>query len=72
MTGHPDHLLGDLLGFIGRSRHFNATALAATAGMDLRLDDNEVATQTAGDVSGFSSSERDLAARYGHPEAREN
>ena len=36
---HPDDLLGELLGLVNRARDLDAAALAAAAGMNLRLDD---------------------------------
>ena len=36
---HADHLLGELLGLVGRLGQLDAAALAAAAGVNLRLDD---------------------------------
>ena len=69
---HPDHLLGELLGLVGRLRQLDAAALAAAAGMNLRLDDDDVAAEAAGDLAGFGGRERHFAARHGHAEPRED
>ena len=37
---HADHLRGEPLGFLGRLGELDAAALAAAAGVDLRLDDD--------------------------------
>ena len=50
----------------------DAAALAAAAGMDLRLDDGNVAAEPPGDLAGFGWRERHFAARHGNPEAREH
>jgi hypothetical protein len=40
--------------------------------MDLRLDHDDVAAQTASDVSRFGRRERDLAPRHRYAEPRKN
>ena len=50
---HADHLLGELLGLVGRFRQLDAAALAAAAGMDLRLHDDDAAAEPLGDGLGF-------------------
>ncbi len=40
--------------------------------MNLRLDDDDAAAETARDLAGFGGVERDLAARHGHAVSREN
>ena len=50
---HADHLLRELLGLVGRLRQLDAAALAAAAGVDLRLDDDDAAAETPGDLAGF-------------------
>ena len=62
----------ELLGLVGRLGELDAAALAAAAGVDLRLDDDDAAAEAAGDVAGFGGVERDLAARHGHAVARED
>ena len=69
---HPEHLLGELLGLIGRFRELDAAALPAPAGMNLRLDDGDAAAKTPGNLAGFLRRERDFAARNGHTEARQH
>ncbi len=46
---HADHLARDLLGFAGRLGELHAAALAAPAGVNLRLDHDHAAAQTSGD-----------------------
>ena len=69
---HPEHLLGQLLGLVGRFRELDAAALAAPAGMNLRLDDSDAAAKTPGNLAGFLRRERYFAARNGHTEARQH
>ena len=69
---HADHLLRELLGFVGRLGDLDAAALAAAAGVDLRLDDGDVAAEPLGGVDRFGRRERHLAARHGNAEAREH
>ena len=51
---HAEHLLGELLGFVGRLGELDAAALAAAAGVNLRLDDDDVAAEAARDLAGFA------------------
>ena len=44
---HPDHLFRQPLGFVGRFRQLDAAALAAAAGMDLRLHDDDARCRAA-------------------------
>jgi hypothetical protein len=69
---HAEHLLGELLGLVGGLGDLDAAALATPAGMDLRLDDGNVAAQTFGDRTGFLGGEGHFAARNGHTEARQH
>ena len=69
---HADHLLRELLGFVGRPGELDAAALAAAAGVNLRLDDGHVAAEAPGGVDRFGRRERHLAARDGNAEAREH
>ena len=69
---HADHLLREPLGFVGRLGQLDAAALAAAAGMDLRLDDDDAAAEPLGDGLGIMSGEGDFAARNGHAESRED
>ena len=50
---HADHLAGELLGFVGGLRELHAAALAAAAGVNLRLDDDDLAAEAPGDVAGL-------------------
>ena len=69
---HPNHLFGNPLGFIGRTDDFDATALTPAAGMNLRLDDRDVAAQPSRDVAGFRRRKRDFTPRNGHAETRQD
>jgi hypothetical protein len=63
---HAEHLLGELLRFVGRLGELDAAALAAAARMDLRLHDDDAATEAAGDLAGFRGGKRHFTARHGH------
>ena len=69
---HANHLLGDLLGLIGRSSDLDASALAAAAGVNLRLDDHDIAAQTSRDVAGFCRRKCDFTARNWNTEPGED
>ena len=72
---HPNHGAGKLLGLVGRLGELDAAALAASAGMDLRFDDHDMAAraaQAARDLAGFRSAEGHVTSRDGHAVAREN
>ena len=69
---HADHLLRELLDFVGRPGDLDAAALAAAAGVNLRLDDGHAAAEALGGVDRFGRCERNLAARDGNAEAREH
>jgi len=69
---HADHAARDLLGLLGRLGELDAAALAAAAGVDLRLHDDHAGAETAGDFRRFRRRERHLAAGHGHAVAREN
>ena len=56
----------------GDLRELDAAALAAAAGVNLRLDDDDVAAEPPGDLADFVGRERHLAARHGNTEARED
>jgi hypothetical protein len=69
---HADHRGRELDGILGALRQLDTAALAAAARVDLRLDDNHGAAQTAGDVVGFSRRGGDFAARHGDAVTRKN
>ena len=69
---HADDGLGELLGLVGRLGELDAAALAAAAGVDLRLDDDGAAAEALGDLRGLGGVERDLAARHGDAVPRED
>ena len=56
----------------GDSRQLDAAALAAAAGVNLRLDDDDLAAEAAGDLARFGGVERDFAARHGHAVPRQD
>ena len=56
----------------GDLRQLDAAALAAAAGVDLRLDDDDAAAEAAGDLAGFGGVEGDFAARHRHAVPRED
>jgi hypothetical protein len=70
--GHPQHVLRQLLGLADRAGHLHAAALAAAAGMNLRLDDTDLAAEAARDVGRFTGRKGHFAARHGHSVAREH
>src|SRR5215475_4562742 len=59
---HSDHLFGQVVNVFHRAREFDAAALAAPAGMDLRLDDHRQ-PQFLGGLFGLGDRTRDPAAR---------
>ena len=63
---------GDLLGLLGALHHLDAAALAAAAGVDLRLDDADAAAEPARDRAGLRGRRGHLAARNRHAELRED
>ncbi len=69
---HADQLLRELLDLVGRPGDLDAAALAAAAGVNLRLDDVHAAAEALGGINGFGRCERNLAARDGNTEAREH
>ncbi len=60
---HAEDLLGDDGCFIGILRDFDAAALAASAGVNLRFDDDAAADVFRGRL-GFGDGERHLPARH--------
>ncbi len=68
---HAEHLARDALGLVGALDQLDAAALAAAAGVDLRLDDDRAA-QAFGDFAGFGRVERHLALGNRHAVARED
>ncbi len=69
---HAEHLAGDALGLVGRSRELHAAALAAAAGVNLRLDDDELAAEAACDLARLGAVERNFTARHGDAVARKD
>ena len=68
---HAEHLPGDLLGFFRALRQLHASALAASAGMNLRLDDDRPA-EPLRNFPRFFLRIRNFSARYPHAVARKN
>ncbi len=72
---HAEDLLGVLLGLGEVLRHLDAAAFAATAGVDLRLDDDAfgaVGEEAARDFECFIEGVRHLAARHGNAVLRKD
>jgi hypothetical protein len=64
--GHAEHGLGELLHLVDRPGELDAAALAAAAGMDLRLDDPDRAAQFARRTLGLGGGVGHLALQHGH------
>ena len=69
---HAEDLGGTLLDLIDRTREFHAAALAASAGVDLGLDDPDRPTERLRRLDGLVDRERGDAARHRHTEAPED
>ena len=50
---HADHVARDALGLVGVLGELHAAALAAAAGVNLRLDDDGAAAEPLGDLAGL-------------------
>ena len=61
---HADHVAREALGLVGRLGQLDAAALPASAGVDLRLHDDEVSAEATRDVAGFGGVKGDFAARH--------
>ena len=62
---HPEHFLRDLLGLFRGLHDLDAAALAAAAGVDLRLD-HDGRSETARDGGRVGGREHDFPSRHGH------
>jgi hypothetical protein len=62
---HAEHLDCEVLGLVGRLGQLDAAALAAAAGVDLRLDDHDRAAETPCNFGGLGRREGHFAARHG-------
>ena len=69
---HAQHALGFLLHIVDGLDHLDAAALAAAAGMDLRLHHPDRAAQFLGRRHRFLDREGGLAARHRHAEAAQD
>ena len=67
-----EHFARFLRGLVRTLDHLDAAALAAPAGMDLRLDDANRTAELERRSLGFLRRRRDHAARHGNTEALEN
>src|SRR5690606_19031033 len=68
---HADHRLGSLAHLFDRFDHLDAAALAASACVDLRLDDPDRPVELFRLLHGLFGSVGDAAARHRHPELGE-
>src|SRR5450830_1179639 len=68
---HADDLLGELDGLVRSLRELDASALAASAGVDLRLDD-DASAELFRDPARLLGRVRDVAARRGDAERAED
>src|SRR3954464_4518782 len=59
-----DHLVGEVGDLADGVRELHPAALAAAAGVDLRLDDPPAAAELLGDASGGAIAVHDLARRH--------
>ena len=66
-----EHTVGMLAHLVQRTRQFDPAGLATAAGMDLRLDDPQVATQLFGSLDRRSRRLGRKATRHGNAEGRE-
>ena len=69
---HAQHVAGDVGGFVGGMRELDAAGLAAAAGMDLRLYDNDGRFQAMRAFAGLFLREGNFAARDSDAVAGEN
>ena len=69
---HADHVARETLGLVGRLGQLDAAAFPASAGVDLRLHDDEVSAETTRDFAGLGGVEGDFAARHRDAVPREN
>ena len=69
---HAEDGLGVGLDRLEALGDLDAAALAAAAGVDLRLDDRHRTAEPLGDLDGLLRREGDLAARHRHAELRED
>ena len=61
---HAEHLRRGVARLGGALHDLDAAALAAAAGMNLRLDDDDAAAEPLGNRARFVGGERDLAAGH--------
>src|SRR6185437_7321703 len=66
---HAEDLAGEACDVFERPGDLDAAALAAAAGMDLRLDDPDRAAEPLRGLRGFTDAESGIAARHGNAEA---
>ena len=63
--GHAQHVVGELAHLLDRAGELDAAALAAAAGMDLRLDHPDRPAQRPGGLLGLLGRVGDLPAQHG-------
>ena len=69
---HADDLGGQPLGFIGVGCQLDAAALASTARVNLRLDDDRATAQASRGIASLFRGERHFAFRHWHSTVSEN
>ena len=69
---HAEHGAGDVGGFVGRVREFDAAGFTAATGVNLRFDDDDGSAEALSGGAGFFLAEGDFAARSRDAVAGEN
>jgi hypothetical protein len=69
---HAEHLDREVFGLVRRLGQLDAAALAAAAGVDLRLDDDDRGAETPGNVAGLGGRKGHFAAGHGDAVLRQN
>jgi hypothetical protein len=63
---HADHVARDAHRLVRAPGELHAATLAASAGMNLRLDHDDLTAEPTGNVSCFIGREGDFSTRHGH------
>ena len=69
LKAHAEHRGRRLAGFVGGAHDLHAAALAAAAGVDLRLDDGDGRAELDVRAGGLLGARHDAAARHGDAES---